>query len=296
MTTDRRAQVMAALGNPNSPETSGDFSDLVSTSRRRYVDIKDHTRIVEGADDLVHPMAGRSGGGVARSTPEIPHMGGHAVKTDEDDTLAPRDLRTERQTEVMDSLIEQIQKLDAKLGEQAADYTRKKTEAGTWTPGRGGNASDWISRMIAKVRELRDAPKPATPDYEGQPSFNGAAVVQNRPANVQHDEMPVRKTKNGKPMPQYYAVEIDDVTKFYRIKAGTKPGWWWIEAQASDEFHPVKNVTTKNTILRAILDQGAEECMRNYGRKINNCGRCHRTLTDATSRANGIGPECEGKM
>jgi hypothetical protein len=287
MTTDRRAQVMAALGNPNSTETSGDFSDLVSTSRRRYVDIKDHTRIVEGADDLVHPMAGRSGGGVARSTPEIPHMGGHAVKTDEDDTLAPRDLRTERQIEVMDSLIEQIQKLDAKLGQQAADYTARKTEAGTWTPGRGGNASDWISRMIAKVRELRDAPKPVQVTE---------TVVQDRPANVQHDEMPVRETKNGKPMPQYYAVEIDGVTKFYRIKAGTKPGWWWIEAQASDKFHPVKNVTTKNTILRAIIDQGAEECMRNYGRKINHCGRCHVVLTDATSRANGIGPDCEKMM
>jgi len=97
-------------------------------------------------------------------------------------------------------------------------------------------------------------------------------------------------------MPQYYAVEIDGVLKFYRIKAGTKPDWWWIDAQASEAFHSVRNVATKNNILRAIVEAGPEACMRRYGNEIGNCGRCHRLLTDATSRAKGIGPECEGKL
>lgn len=282
------AQVRAALGTPNhANETRFDFDDLKpSTKGNRYIGLTDPTRIVTGADDLVHPMAGRSGGGVARSTPTIPDMRGHAIKTDQDDTLAPRDLRSERQIELMYSLVSQLRDLDAKIGEQASDYTARMTDAGKWTPGRGGNASDWISRMITKVRELKaNRVREATREPVAAPT-----------GNVQHDEMPVKENKNGKPMPMYYAVEIDGVTKFYRIKAGTKPGWWWIEAQASGHFHPVKNVTTKNTILRAIIDQGAEECMRNYGRLIGSCGRCHTTLTDADSRAKGIGPDCEGKM
>jgi hypothetical protein len=311
--TMTKDQVRAALGTPNhANETRSDFDDLMpSTARRRYVNIKDHTRIVAGADDLVHPMAGRSNGGVARSSaPVIPDMSHHAIKDDEDNTLAPRDLRSERQIEIMVSLLDQLEQLDHSVSLQARIYTAKMTDAGRWTPGRGGNASDWIGRMIAKVRELKFAPKAATastcsncdtsirPDWcsvcrETTPEPVAAAPVA---ANVQHDELPIRQTKTHKPMPQYYAVEIDGVTKFYRVKAGTKPGWWWIEAQASDEFHPVRNVGMKNMILRAIIDQGPEECMRNYGRKINHCGRCHRTLTDATSRANGIGPECEGKL
>jgi hypothetical protein len=32
--------------------------------------------------------------------------------------------------------------------------------------------------------------------------------------------------------------------------------------------------------------------MRTYGQQIGQCGKCHRPLTDETSRAEGIGPEC----
>lgn len=292
MTDTRRAQVMAALGTPNyANETRFDFDDLIpSTTRKRYVDLRDATRIVPGADDLVHPMAGRSSGGVAHSTPEIPDMTGHAIKTEADEDLAPRDLRTEGQINYMELLISWIAEKDAKLGADARAYTDRMTAAGKWQPGRGGNVSIWIDRLKAKNAELKDRPVPVAEAPVAE------APVEVVAGNVQHDEMPVKENKNGKPMPMYYAVEIESVTKFYRIKAGTKPGWWWIDAQASDDFHPVKNVGTKNMILRAILAQGAEECLRNYGRLIGSCARCHATLTDETSRANGIGPDCEGKM
>lgn len=302
MTDARRAEVRAALGTPNfANETSGDFSALVSTSRRRYVDIKDHTRVVPGADDLVHPMAGRSGGGVARSTPVIPDMKGHAIKDDEDTTLAPRDLRSERQRETMISLVNQLGELDMDgFGLPALEYTVRMTKEGKWTPGKGGTASVWISRMIAKVRELKAAKTCSNCGTMIRPDWcsvcRETTPAETPAGNVQHGELPAKRDKNGKPMPMYYAVEIDGVTKFYRVKQGSKPGWWWIDVQASDDFYSQKGVGTKNAILRAIIDQGAEECMRNYGRLIGSCGRCHRTLTDATSRANGIGPDCEGKM
>lgn len=307
MTDARRDRVRAALGTPNfANETSGDFSDLVSTVNRRYVSLANHTRIVAGADDLVHPMAGRgNGGGVARSAPALPDFSGHAVKTDDETGIAPRDMRSVRQIEFIDNLISWITEHNPETGRIAREWTDGMTERGLWTPGRGGNASNWITKLRAKLDEVKAAPKtvaaPACDNCGTNIRPDWCSVCRETapvaaPANVQHDELPQKTNKNGRPMPMYYAVEMDGVTKFYRVKAGTKPGWWWIEAQASDEFHPVRNVGTKNQILRAIIDQGAEECIRNYGRKINHCGRCHHTLTDATSRANGIGPECEGKM
>lgn len=281
MTDTRRAQVMTALGNPDSKETSGDFSELTATLPTRYVDLSDPTRKLPPETAIR-----RSSGGVARSVPVVPDMRGHAVKADTDDSYAPRDLRTVAQRDLMDSLLAQLHDLDINTYGDALTYTARMTQHGKWTPGRGGNASVWIGRMIAKVRELKARPVSVVP-------------VASSPAGrdlIAHDELIIRETKTGKPMPQYYAVEIDGVLKFYRVKAGTKPGWWWIDAQASDEFHPIRNVGTKNDILRAIIMAGPEACMRRYGREINHCGRCHRTLTDETSRANGIGPECEGKL
>lgn len=308
MNATRQAQLRIALGNPaNIESASGDFSDLAAAMPKRFVDLRDATRIVTGADDLRHPMAGRSSGGVARSStpPAIPDMSRNAVKTDRDDTLAPRDLRSVRQIELMYSLVSQLRDLDAKLGNDASEYTARMTDNGRWTPGRGGNASAWISRMIAKVRELKARPTAPAPVCDNcntaiRPAWcsvcrEATAPVPTREL-IAHDSLYVRETKTGKPMPVYYAVDIEGVTKFYRVKAGTKPGWWWIDAQASDEFHPIKNVATKTAILKAIIAAGPVACMERYGQEIGSCGRCHRTLTDATSRARGIGPECEGKL
>ena len=281
----RPDEFRAALVAAGHDVTRSDFDDAPAVMPKRYVSVSDATRIVPGANDLRHPMAGRgNAGGVARSVPVLPDMTGHATKTDDEDGLAPRDMRTEGQRNYMELLISWIAEKSPEDAAKARAYTDGMTERGRWEPGRGGNVSVWIDRLKAKNESLKNAPK--------------APVVEDAPptANVEHAELIVRENKSGKPMPMYYAVEIDGVTKFYRVKAGTKPGWWWIDAQASDDFHSIRNVATKNTILRAIIDQGAEECARNYGRLIGSCGRCHRTLTDATSRANGIGPECEGKL
>ena len=200
-----------------------------------------------------------------------------------------RDARSEGQVRYMDNLISWITEKDAVAGAAARSWTDGVTAAGKWSYDKADkfSISAWIDRLKAKNATLNEATKnePVAP----------AGPVTTRKL-VQHDELIKRETKTGKPMPQYYAVEEDGELHFFKIKAGTKPGWWWIEAQASDEFHPVKNVGTKNAILDAIIAAGPEACMRRYGNEIGSCGRCHRTLTDPTSRANGIGPECEGMM
>lgn len=274
MTNARRAQVRAALGNPNSTEASGDFSDLVSTINRRYVSVSDHTRIVPGADDLMRPTAG---GGVVRSTPVIADMTGHAIKGDDEDGLAPRDMRSERQIQFMNNLISWITEHDATIGATARSWTDGMTERGLWTPGRGGNASDWITRLRAKLTEVKATTRPV-------PSVSTQGGMGDVPS-----------VPDGR-----YAVTdagSEDI-KFYRVKNGT--GRWagrvFIEAQASDEFHKIRNVVRIRAILAAINTMGMGQSMALYGQMIGSCGRCGRTLTDVDSRAYGIGPDCRSKL
>lgn len=178
---------------------------------------------------------------------------------------APADLRTEAQADLMDRLIEQIAALDSETGRKAARWTDGMTDSGQWTPGRTGNASAWISSMIAKVRELK-ASAPAAP------------------------VAPAAEVADGR-----YAVEFGGALKFYKVKNGRQAGMVFLDVQASDEWHSIRNYTTKVQIL-ALIAQDAKAAMIRYGQEIGECGHCGRTLTDEASRAAGIGPICSGKM
>lgn len=94
-----------------------------------------------------------------------------------------------------------------------------------------------------------------------------------------------------------YAIVEDGVTKFFRITEGK--GRWagrtFIEAQASDDHHPIRNAQRRQEILKAIAE-APEEAATRYGVELGACHRCGRTLTDATSRELGIGPDCRSKM
>jgi hypothetical protein len=47
--------------------------------------------------------------------------------------------------------------------------------------------------------------------------------------------------------------------------------------------------------LEAIATAGVEQAAQRYGTEIGRCYMCNRTLTDETSRALGIGPDCRSK-
>lgn len=94
-----------------------------------------------------------------------------------------------------------------------------------------------------------------------------------------------------------YALRTDGVVKFYvldRPETGRWAGYVFLNAQASDEKYPIKNPTTKNEILRRIAED-IEGSQMLYGVELGRCYRCGRTLTDETSRALGIGPDCRTK-
>lgn len=115
------------------------------------------------------------------------------------------------------------------------------------------------------------------------------------PAQAVRD-MPKHVDKHGKPMAMRYAIrEADGVIRFYRVKQGYKPGFWFIDIQASDSTYPIKNYIRKESILRAIA-QDPEAALRLYGTELGSCGHCGRILTDPNSIAEGIGPVCLGKL
>jgi hypothetical protein len=175
------------------------------------------------------------------------------------------DLRTVPQAQLMEKLIKQIGELDLETGCKAASWTMGMTERGLWTPGRQGNASDWITRLIGKERELRQA------------------AARKAPA------APMAEVADGR-----YAVEEDGTLKFFKVKNGGRPGFVFLDIQASDEWHAVRNVTRIREIV-ALIAQDPQAAMIRYGHELGECGRCGRTLTDEASRAAGIGPICASK-
>lgn len=177
---------------------------------------------------------------------------------------APADLRTASQANYMEVLIREILELDVELGKAAREWTDKATAAGHWTPGRAGTASDWIGRMIARRDLLKVTAKART-------------------------TTPAAEVADGR-----YAVEEGGTLKFFRVKNGRKAGFVFLDVQASDDWHAVRNVTRIREIL-ALIAVDAKAAMLRYGRELGECGHCGRTLTDAASRAAGIGPICASK-
>jgi transcription antitermination factor NusG len=92
-----------------------------------------------------------------------------------------------------------------------------------------------------------------------------------------------------------YAIEEDGTLKFFKLTNGRKPGYVFLDIQASDEWHAIRNVTRIHAIVAEIA-KDAHAAMIRYGRELGQCGHCGRMLTDESSRAAGIGPICAGKM
>jgi hypothetical protein len=97
-----------------------------------------------------------------------------------------------------------------------------------------------------------------------------------------------------------YAVadSIDGVLKFYQIdkpKEGRWQGFTFLKVFASDTTYPIKDYARKTQLLNLIA-KNPTEAMKRYGQEIGTCGCCGRQLTDAESRAYGIGPICRVKL
>lgn len=200
------------------------------------------------------------------------HTGGQGlpadIETGADDLLnevpveAPAYQPSDRQKQFISDLLGQIRQLDTEAAETATSYTRRMTENGRWTR---ENVSTWIERLIGKRQELRKAAAQA-------------------PAPQATPEVP-----DGR-----YAISENGELKFFKVKNGRKAGFVFLDIQASDEWHAIRNVTRIRAVLAEIA-KDPQEAMLRYGRELGICGDCGRTLTDAASRARGRGPICDAK-
>jgi hypothetical protein len=155
---------------------------------------------------------------------------------------------------------------------------------------------------------LAPAPTGVVPGGKVYPAGNGAVLVPDDVAMAQMEAagdvaeaQKVAAAKYGGEIPAgHYVATVDGVDRFFKIGYGKKGGKWegfcFIDAQASDDYYPVKNKAHKAQILDAIRTQGPEQCMARYGHAIGRCGMCSKTLTDPESISKGIGPVCAAKV
>lgn len=100
------------------------------------------------------------------------------------------------------------------------------------------------------------------------------------------------------PNGRYAVTEGDGILRFYRVNTPSEGRWagrTFVEIQASDELHPLKDRLRKLAVL-TLIAQDPKAAMLRYGQEIGSCGHCGRTLTNETSRQYGIGPICRAKM
>lgn len=180
------------------------------------------------------------------------------------------DLRSPAQAELMDKLVRQITELDGEAGRKAAEYTAGMTERGLWTPGREGNASAWITRMINKERELVQAARATAPATETP-------------------EVPAGR----------YAIEDGEI-KCYSVEIGKEGTRWagftFLNRISSDDRFPIKNRAEKARILAAIAAD-VDGAAVLAALTLRQCRRCGRTLSDTKNPyfSAGLGPDCGAK-
>lgn len=137
---------------------------------------------------------------------------------------------------------------------------------------------------------------------EGRPSFQAARLFIEGFKDAQRKApAPGAPVADAPALPDVpagrYALRTDGIVKFYildRPESGRWAGYVFLKAQASDEKYPIKNLTAKAEILGRI-SEGIEGAQKLYGQELGRCYACGRTLTDETSRALGIGPDCRSK-
>lgn len=163
----------------------------------------------------------------------------------------------------------------------------------------------WLVDILV-TREVADAESILVRLEQGLAKMAGSALITAH-KNAPRKALPAAAApatvkaadEDDLPPAGRYAVAdpTDGVTKFFKLDRPIKGQWAgyvFLKVQASDDLYPVRDRVKKALILAEIAKDvlGAEQA---YGQLLGKCARCGRTLTDETSRAYGIGPECRKK-
>src|SRR5690554_3742006 len=176
------------------------------------------------------------------------------------DTEEPKVAPSPKQRALIEKLTNELRGLDADLAEAAGEYTAHMDIHNLWTPGREGNISRWIDRLIAKVSELRKA-QPAVGIEDGMYVLDGTIY------KVQH------------------AVHGSGNQYAKRLVPPAQEG-----GRATFEYAPgvVRKLRPEH---RMTMEQAKE-----FGALYGTCCQCGRDLTNEDSTEAGIGPICGSKV
>lgn len=149
---------------------------------------------------------------------------------------------------------------------------------------------------VIAARDTQVAPVPG--DYQSEAAtrdpWKQVDGLRERVAEHLHRET----RQGGSPRVEgRFAVVIEGVTKFLRIKKITSGRWAgrvFVDSQASDSYYPVKAPATLLAYLSAVL-VNPQAAAKRYADELDACSDCGRTLTNDESRVRGIGPECWSK-
>lgn len=82
--------------------------------------------------------------------------------------------------------------------------------------------------------------------------------------------------------------------RFFQLdmpQSGRWQGYEFLMEQAGDNHLKVRDRVTREQVI-ACFRRDREQAFANYGKQLQQCGMCGRTLTDPKSKERGIGPDC----
>jgi hypothetical protein len=95
-----------------------------------------------------------------------------------------------------------------------------------------------------------------------------------------------------------YALLMTDKLRFFKVNTPTEGRWakftFVNEVFGGGNKISIRNRDFRNEVLTAIAND--PDALTRYGQELGECGVCGRELTDAQSRAIGIGPVCREKL
>lgn len=174
------------------------------------------------------------------------------------------------------------EQFDAKYREVVARFTRPTPAVILATPRAVKCLVDmWLERSDKATREQVQA------WAEQQDRETVSAKIEwlkTQPRRAAYPDVPAGR----------YAVTGDNgQTVFLKVDRPTEgpyKGKTFVSIQAGDELH--KALGASVTLLRKILADGAKAASIRYGKELQKCGVCNRSLTVKASRDAGIGPKC----
>lgn len=168
-------------------------------------------------------------------------------------------------------------------------------QAGTFAPKLGSYGQEAMDRLA--TQHVRNDLAMATARSEQVRRSLGIPAGADLPTPVPTTAPAQAKAPRYDAPAGHYAVEFDGQLRFFKVdrpEDGKWAGYVFVKEQASDELYPIRNRQRREAILAAISEDW-EAAGARYGKEIGRCYRCNRTLTDPTSRALGIGPDCRSK-